>query len=139
MLHNIKRNSIIVKNHARKLLITNGDGFTENKSPPKIIISIVKSIIAAKEYGSREYVNIAKISLNLVPIEPFLKTKNKAREMRIISININPKKKSNRGKNIFTLTASSFLKKASDIKIEVINNLKTDNRKTSEMKFLCSD
>jgi hypothetical protein len=136
-LQNIKRNSIIVKNHARKLLITKGEGLTENKSPPNIISSRGKIIIAAKEYGRREYISTAKISLNLVPIEPFFRTKNNTKETRIERARVIPVKKNNLGKN--DLITSSFLKNASDKKMEVINNLKMDNKKIREIKFLCSD
>ena len=48
-LHNIKRISRLSNTHAKKLLIMNGEGFTENKYCPKIITSIGNSIIAAKE------------------------------------------------------------------------------------------
>jgi hypothetical protein len=48
-LHNIKRNSRLTNTQAKKLLITKGEGFTENKYCPKIISSMGNSIIAAKE------------------------------------------------------------------------------------------
>lgn len=48
ILHIIKRISRLVIAQARKLLITYGDGFTENKYSPNIIISIGNKINAAK-------------------------------------------------------------------------------------------